>query len=241
MSKSRNREKQENSRSQAWVAYAGIGLVVVLVVAVLIGLGRPSQVALEGEVGPDASIYRGETDDGFHYLGEEEAPVTLRVFEDYACPNCKDFMTNVEQQILDEYVIRGDVRLVIYTMAYVGPQSLPAAEALYCADEQGQFWEYRQLLFVNQGRLVFQRDNLLLMGETLGLDTEKLATCFDQARYREVILERTRAAQKFGVVGTPTIETAGVRYEGARPFLSNNPEVIGVDEIIGKALAEATE
>ncbi len=231
-SKQRNRDR----RQTVFVA-GGIVIIAILVVLVLIRVSSPTGLTSTEDLGPDPSIPRGLTSDGLHFLGDPDAPLTVLEYEDFGCPNCKSSFIEVEPLLIRDYIATGKVRLVIYTVAFVNLQSLPGAEAALCAAEQGYFWEYRQVAFLNQGRMAFNRDNFSLMADVVGLDTAEFLACYDSAQFRESILERTEAAQQFGLSGTPTFVIAGQSYPGLRPFTSDNPEVPGLKEIIDQALA----
>lgn len=45
-------------------------------------------------------------------LGSREAPITLEVFADYQCPQCRLFYETVTRQLIDNYVSTGKVFLV---------------------------------------------------------------------------------------------------------------------------------
>ena len=53
------------------------------------------------------------------------------------------------------------------------PMSYPAAIAGRCANEQGKFWEYREVLFARQRDLT--ADNLAKWAAEVGLDRDQFA------------------------------------------------------------------
>ena len=232
----KTKQRNQNRRQTAFVT-GGIVIISILVVLVLIRITSPTGLSSAEDLGPDPTIPRGLTSDGLHSLGAAEAPVTVLLYEDYGCPNCKSSFIDVESLLITDYIATGRVRLVIYPIAFVNLASLPGAEAVLCAAEQGFFWEYREVAFLNQGRLAFSRDNFLLMANVVGLDTAGFLGCYDAAKFRDSILEHTEAAQQFGLSGTPTFVIAGQSYPGLRPYTSDNPEVPGLKEIVEEALA----
>ncbi len=99
-----------------------------------------------------------------------------------------------------------------------GEESFRAAEASECANEQGRFWDYHDLLFTNQrgegqGNLRDQR--LKAFAQVLGLDTERFNSCFDSRRMRAAVTDDIRRAQSLGISGTPTIYVNGQLVEQA--------------------------
>ena len=66
--------------------------------------------------------------------------------------------------------------------AFLGQESLWAAEASECAAEQDAFWEYHDYLYDSQNgenRGAFNKENLYSFAEILGLDTDQFNQCLD--------------------------------------------------------------
>ena len=225
-----SREKRDK-RQTLWVI-AGIVVIAIIATWGLIGGSWPWFTEAIN-AGPDPSIERGVTEGGYHYLGDPNAPVKLVVYEDYACPNCKRFFDLNEETLISDYIATGDVVMEMHPIAIISANSLPAAQAVYCADEQGAFWEYRELTFLNQGNLAFKRDNFGLIAETLGLDRAQFMSCFDAGGYETEIMQASQAAQNFGVEGTPTFIIAGERFPKA-----GETELPDVLSILDQKIAE---
>lgn len=238
MAKGSHKKSKQRSRRIPYLLYGGVGLIAILVVYALIQVGRPKPPSDNPAVsGLDPSIPRGVTPEGLHYLGNSDAAVTIREYEDFGCHNCRAFAGNVEPKLIDEYITSGKVRLVSFPVAFVNSQSLPGAEAAACAAEQDKFWEYRYLLFANQGISDFNRTSLIAFAGVAGLDMDSFASCLDQDRYLSSVTNQTRLAQGFGINGTPTFEIGGSRYEGLLPFDSSDPETPGMVQIIERTLS----
>ena len=106
-------------------------------------------------------------------------------------------------------------------MAFLGPESKWAAEASECADEQGKFWEYHDLLFASQSgenQGAFSKDNLKKFATDLKLDTAKFNACVDSGKYSSVVENDTAFVQSLGVTSTPAFLVNGQPLVGAQPF-----------------------
>jgi protein-disulfide isomerase len=216
-----------------YIWYGLISLVAVLVVTALIVAGRPeSSSTAAGHLGPDPDIPHGITQDGYPYLGNVEAPLTIREYEDFGCHNCRDFAIEVEPLLIDQYVATGKVLLISNPVAFVNAQSLPAAEAAACAAEQAKYWEYRHVLFANQGVVAFNRNNLIDFAGQAGLESEPFTNCIAQRRYQSLVEYRTRSAQQAGVSGTPTFDIGEERFVGLVPFDSTDLTRPGIVQLI---------
>jgi protein-disulfide isomerase len=227
-------KKDVKNPASSYLVLGLIVLVAVVVVVVLVVSSTPRvETSAGAEYGPDPSIPRGVTEDGLPYLGNAEAPVTMRIYEDLGCHNCRDFFRDTEPAVLENYIATGQVKLEIYTLAFVNLQSLPAAEAVACAMDQDKYWEYREVLFLNQGVVAFSRSNLVQWASDLGLDTQAFGSCFDQQTYRQTIMDTSQRALDVGVTGTPTTEIAGERHVGVFAF-DGAP---GIKQFLDAALA----
>lgn len=122
---------------------------------------------------------------------------------------------------METYAESGKVRFEYKHFAFIGPESTQAALASECANEQGKFWEYHDLLFANQNgenQGAFRNSVLQRLAEELGLDVDQFSSCLSSAKYRSKIeQDRVEGTQK-GVQSTPTIFINGQKYEGALPF-----------------------
>ena len=83
---------------------------------------------------------------GSPLLGSESAPITIIEFGDYQCNQCYNWFHNTKPALFENYIKTGKANLVFVDLAVLGRDSLKAAAASYCAEEQGQYWEYHDLL-----------------------------------------------------------------------------------------------
>jgi protein-disulfide isomerase len=74
--------------------------------AVLLGL-----VTLVGPVRGQVKISPAELT-AAKSLGSRQAPITMEVFADYQCPQCRNFYETVTRQLIDNYVSTGKVYLI---------------------------------------------------------------------------------------------------------------------------------
>lgn len=106
-------------------------------------------------------------------------------------------------------------------MAFIGEESVRAAEAVECAGEQGQTWEYMDVLFANQrgeNRGAYADRYLKAFAEGLGLDTLAFNACLDSRRYRSAVLLETQDGRARGVQSTPTFFINGEMLVGLAPY-----------------------
>jgi protein-disulfide isomerase len=151
--------------------------------------------------------------------GPEDAPITIVEFSDFACQFCQRFHQETFQDLLDAYP---DKILFVYRdFPVVG--GFEAAQAAECADEQGLFWEYHDLLF--SGARGLNRSAYEQYAEELDLDIEEFSACLDEERYASEVSEDANYAVSLGANGTPTFFINGIPLVGAQP-LGNFKQVI---------------
>jgi len=118
---------------------------------------------------------------------------------------------------MESYASTGLVRYEFNDFAFLGQESLRAAEAATCAEAQGQFWPYHDTLFLNQrgeNAGAFADENLRTYAAALGLDQDEFNTCLGSNRYRNEINDGIIEARDLGVASTPTFRINGQLVEG---------------------------
>lgn len=140
--------------------------------------------------------------------GSAAAPVVLEEWADFQCPACRQYALGPGRRLEETLVGEGKVRVVWRHMAFLGQESIRAAEASECAAEQGQFWAYHDKLFAEQtgeNRGAFSTSNLKRFAAELGLQTDAFNACLDQGRYTQQVRAETEEGRRKGVRATPTL------------------------------------
>jgi len=84
-------------------------------------------------------------------LGDLNAPITLVEFGDYQCFFCNRHFQETEEKLVENYINTGKVKMIFKDFTIIGPDSITAAHATHCANDQGKFWEYHDILYTNWG------------------------------------------------------------------------------------------
>lgn len=138
--------------------------------------------------------------------GDENASITIIEFGDYQCPKCKGWFQNEKPVIINSYISKGIVKLYFLDSALLGDDSISAAQAAYCADDQGKFIEYHSTLYNNQAGIQdgwANMDALKQFAMEIELDTEMFNKCLDSGIYADRVSHNTEVGVSLGVVGTP--------------------------------------
>lgn len=155
-------------------------------------------------------------------MGNPNAPVKIVEFADFQCPYCMRFAVETEPKIIEQYVKTGKVFYEYHSVgAFLGDESGAAAQAAYCAGDQGRFWEYHNTLFANwTGENVgdFTNDKLQKYAASIGLDTIAFNDCLSTGKYAPLLDQDVQAAKAAGIRATPSFLVNGKLIEGAVPF-----------------------
>ena len=147
------------------------------------------------------------TDNASPILGNPNAPITMVEFGDYQCTFCSKFFHETENSIITNYIKTGKVKILFKDYIILGQDSINAANAAHCANDQKLFWEYHSMLYNNwAGENTGWADLVHLheFANTLGLDMDVFSTCMSDLKWNELVNLSSKDGQKLGVSGTPT-------------------------------------
>ncbi len=212
-----------------WIL-AGCGVFVCLFAAGALGLlilfpaGR--DIAKRFVATPSAHITEPDIRSGVtvkdNTMGDPNAPVRIIEYGDFQCPYCLRFWQLTEPKIIETYVKTGKVFFEYRSMgAFIGPESAAAAEAAYCAADQGKFWEYHDTLFSNwTGENVgdFSDEHLHQFARLVGLNETTFDQCLILGLNKARVERDVESARSNKVRVTPTFLINGKMVEGAQPF-----------------------
>lgn len=165
-------------------------------------------------------------------LGDVKAPVALVEFADFQCPFCGKFHLESGERLRKEYIETGKVKMTLVDLAFLGPESVQAAQAAHCAGDQKKYWGYHDKLYGflwdnyyakgKNGENVgaFSDDNLKKFAVELGLKAGEFNQCLDSKKYAATVEDGYKAAQ--AVLGdrlsTPSVFINGKLVQGAQPY-----------------------
>jgi protein-disulfide isomerase len=163
-------------------------------------------------------------------LGAASATVTLIEYGDYQCPYCGRFFSQTESQIIQDYVNTGKVRFVFRNLplSFLGPESIAAAEAADCAEDQNKLWAYHDALYSakvaevakggTEGDGFFSVANLLKFGQQVGLNMKTFTSCVNNDTDGALVTQETAAAVAAVGNSTPSFLIDGQLISGAQPY-----------------------
>ena len=168
-----------------------------------------------------------EFENGSPILGSESAPITIVEFGDYQCEACYAWFHNTRDTLIDNYIETGKAKLIFVDLPFLGRDSPTAAQASYCADDQGQYWEYHTMLYTFQDGHPdsgwADRNRLNSFAFSLDMNVDEFNECMDSSKYKKRVKANYDEAVKNGVQSTPTfiiISEDGKKeqFSGAQPY-----------------------
>jgi len=212
----------------------GAGIASVAIIVVFLAFGIFSDKAeltvvptpAVQEIGPKEISTATFMENGSPILGDTNAPITVIEFGDYQCYFCNQFFHKTEGSILKNFVETGKVKIIFKDYTIIGDDSIAAAHAAHCADDQGSFWKYHDILYNNwtgENNGWASSKNLLQFAKDVGLDTNDFTKCMIDSKHSSTIIKSNQDAKDLGLTGTPTFFIIGTdnkvtKLVGAQPY-----------------------
>jgi len=162
---------------------------------------------------------------GSPILGDQSAEITILEFGDYQCTFCYKFHKETLPILKDEFINDGKIKVVFKDFPLNGDDSKIAGEAAYCAEDQGKYWDYHDILYQNwAGERTgwIKLDVLYQFAKDTNLDLEQFTDCLTDHKYSKRVLENERYGIEIDVDATPTFlvfnDKKVIRIVGAQPI-----------------------
>jgi len=213
------REQQASERRRQ---FAIVGAVVA-VLAIIGGLAWWG-ISRGDTSGEAASNAPANTDGYAVVVGDADAPITMKFYEDPQCPICKAFEEQVGDQV-SAAVAAGDLKVEYHVVSFLdhaseNDYSSRAANALYSvADVAGVevFKKFHDELYANQpdeGTAGPEDDELIASAVEAGAEESAVRSAIEDKVFEQWIVNATDQMSKDGVNGTPTVFIDGEKVEG---------------------------
>jgi len=143
---------------------------------------------------------------GVPMRGPKNAPVVVTEFADFECPVCQQV-----QPIVDRIAKEFDGKVALAYKDFplnIHANAEKAAEGSHCAEAQGKYWEYHDMMLDKKRTDV---SSLKEFARDLKLDPEAFDKCLDSGAKADVVKKSLDEANTLNLNGTPTFFVNG-RY-----------------------------
>jgi protein-disulfide isomerase len=160
-------------------------------------------------------------------LGSSKAKVTMVEFGDYQCHFCARFQRDTKDSILQNFVNTGQVRFLFKDFTVNDKpgdkSSTLAAEASYCAADQGKFWQYHDEIYKNsKGEYVawVTKDILKQFASNVNIpNIKKFSECLDSQNHSNIVKQNDNLAKSIGLQYTPSFILLSTGKTQQQPLL----------------------
>jgi len=156
-------------------------------------------------------------------LGQNDAPVKIKIFSSLTCPHCADFHIKVVPKIVKDYVQVGKVQLIFLDFP-LDIAALNASKLLHCLNREKQL-KFMDTIYENQeswtsgSNLNDINDNLKELVKELGITSKKFEKCLNNENIENAILNsRIEGQKKYSINSTPTIIINEKKFNGSYDF-----------------------
>ena len=183
--------------------------IYLLVIPIAIGIISGMFLVFYPESQNDSKLLTSSKliQNGSPIMGNSNAPITVLEWGDYQCTFCYRFHENTLNIINEDFIKTGKVKLVFKDFPLNGPDSLLAAEASYCAEDQEKYWQYHDELYKNWGGERtgwITRESLDRFAVTVDLDLLEFNTCLNEHKYQNRVIALYEFGKEIGIDATPS-------------------------------------
>ena len=156
-------------------------------------------------------------------LGQDKAPVKIKIFSSLTCPHCANFHINVVSEIKKEYIETGKVQLIFIDFP-LDQVAFNASKLLHCLDKK------KQILFLDT---IYETQNKWMSGSNIkdinknlkkivmnfGINPTQFDKCLiDETISDKILNGRIDANHKYSIDSTPKIIINEKKLEGSVSF-----------------------
>jgi protein-disulfide isomerase len=160
-------------------------------------------------------------------VGQASAPVTVNLYEDLQCPNCRAFEAE-SGSTLDQLAAQGKVVLHYHPMSFLdssanqnfSTRALNAAAVVTDATGDQAFKKFHDLIYANQTPETgpgMSDAQLISYARQAGASGPQVSSAIKNLKYADWVKKVTEQASKDGVTGTPTVIIGGQQVQDLSP------------------------
>ena len=200
-----------------------IGMVLLVVVTGVVfslfsqnSKENASLAGLDGSTLKPAITSTIDTANGSPITFDNGAVTVIDVWEDPQCPVCKLF-EDANGDYIESLIREKKATVRYHVLSFLGDESVRAANASFCAADEGQYLDFHHALYAVQSPLensgFWSNETLVNIGKKIGITSTTFADCVTKGSKVEVVKANYDSMNKFGVQGTPTVFINGKKWE----------------------------
>ena len=207
-----------------WIVIAMVTLVVVTgVFFSMLSQNNKENASLAGLDGiklKPAVASTIDVNNGSAIVLNPGSTTVIDIWEDPQCPVCKNFEDSFGDYV-DSLVREKKATVRFHVLSFLGDESVRAANASFCAADEGQYLDFHHALYAVQSPLensgFWSNETLIAIGAKIGINSDKFTKCVSDGEKVDLVKANYDSMPKFGVQGTPTVFINGKLWERTNP------------------------
>lgn len=139
-------------------------------------------------------------------LGSPSVYITIIEFGNYPCTQCSNWFDQTKPVIIHDYIDAGKDNMIFVDSVFLETASSKASQASYCAEDQGRYLEFYNLLYGSRESTFdvhwASTEKLKEFVFVLRLDMELFEICLDSEKYSKRVQYNFEQARKNEVYQT---------------------------------------
>lgn len=215
--------KQAAKSTDITTRWIVIGMVLLVVVTGVVfslfsqnSKESASLAGLDGTTLKPAITSTIDTANGSPITFDNGAVTVIDVWEDPQCPVCKLF-EDANGDYIESLIREKKATVRYHVLSFLGDESVRAANASFCAADEGQYLDFHHALYAVQSPLensgFWSNETLVNIGKKIGITSKSFSDCVTKGSKVEIVKANYDSMSKFGVQGTPTVFINGKKWE----------------------------
>lgn len=193
-----------------------VGVVLIMLVPTLLSKKTDSSAKIPASVSADRG-YGIVFNDGLTGV-----PV-LDIYEDFQCPICQQF-ESLNGKYINSLVTDKKAVVKFHVLSFIGTESVRAANAAACANDEGKFIDMHLGLYANQPATensgTWTNDQIISIAKAQGISGSTFEKCVKDMKYEGWVSKVAAAGSKAGVNSTPTVFVNGKEIDRNSEYFS---------------------
>jgi len=223
----KEQRRRERTRNLLVVGAVVVAVLIIAVAMVVISSNKDTTGEAVGSSGTPSNL----TGDYNVTIGKDSAPDTIKLYEDFQCPICKEFEAYTGKQV-QQGIADGKIKVDYHMVAFLDDHSttdyssraLNAAMAVLSTAGPEAFSKFHTTAYANQpaeGSAGVPDSTLIQWAVEAGADEATVTPLINDNVYHQWVVNATDQMSKDGVTGTPTVFING-ENQGANPQTAAN-------------------
>jgi protein-disulfide isomerase len=197
------RQKVKRKKQMQSVGMMVIGLLIIVAGIVIVSVSKPrvATASEENYLNVDRNA-----------IGNPDAPVVIEEFFSFSCSHCQAFAIDSFPRLLEDYINKGIVYYISRPISFGGSTDAVgiASQAVYCAADQGKYFEMHDTIFANFSPYGYQASQLESMADNIGLDLDQYDACMSNGDHITTVDGNLNLAVESGINSTPNFLVNGL-------------------------------